>query len=272
MVIEYLLSICTGVVFCNKKVSSHWQQVRRKLGGATTSHPDQGSPEYLSITHGFEGDFPGDENPMVDELEWMSASYKERHGPVKKTKEEAADTGVPLVLPPILAVILEPFADASFIDWERFEAPFLFSHWPVPEGLHARWALEQEAAHDRAKTNAKDKKRQEQPETKGGLSSTTTTGAPGSGLLSKGDGVKPMSEEDNVIDELSLDARKTANNASSPVIPKPVRVASTEPSEHGSVRSDRVEVEEAADLLLRFHGSSSQPTVARAGATRTELC
>lgn len=262
MVIEYLLSICTGVVFCNKKVSSHWQQVRRKLGGAITNHDDRGSPEYLSITHGFEGDFPGDENPMVDELEWMSASYKERHRAVKKTKEEAADTGVPLVLPPILAVILEPFANASLIDWERFEVPFLFSYWPVPEGLHARWLLEQGAAHQRAKTNAEDKKRQEQPETQGGLSSATTFAARRSGISSKGDGEKPMPDEDNVTDNLVLDTTTATNNTPSPVEPKPLRVASTEPSEPGSVRSDRVEVEEAANLLLHFYGSSSRPASA----------
>jgi hypothetical protein len=52
-----------------------------KIGGRTKGTP---ALEYLSITYGFEGDFPGDENPMVDELEWMTASYQERHRSVKQ--------------------------------------------------------------------------------------------------------------------------------------------------------------------------------------------
>ncbi|GHJ86502.1 hypothetical protein NliqN6_2904 [Naganishia liquefaciens] len=260
MVIEYMLSVCTGVVFCSKKVSSHWQQVRRKLGGATAGHPDQQSPEYLSITYGFEGDFPGDENPMVDELEWITASYQERQRSVKKTKREAADAGVPLVLPPILAVILEHVANASLIDWAKLESCFLFSHWPVPEGLHARWVLEQDIAHEKARRIVSEKRRQNRDKAEGTISSTSASASIRSSSRSRRKYNKPKRVRSEDYAELVIDAPATLdNNVPSSVEVKTLRVSSTEPSDHSSPRPERTEVGEAAKLFLRIQGSVSEP-------------
>lgn len=95
---------------------------------------------------------------MVDEMGWMVRCFEERHSRLPRNKQEAAETVCPLILPPILAVILEPIKDASLIDWSRTYFAFVFSHWTVPEGLHARYIQEQRASDARAKAAAEARK------------------------------------------------------------------------------------------------------------------
>ncbi|KAJ9097516.1 hypothetical protein QFC20_006173 [Naganishia adeliensis] len=71
--IEYLLPLCTGVIFSRKTVSSHCQNVRISFGQRRTDIPP--SAVLLSMQHGFEGDFPGESNPMGVDVEWMHNFY-----------------------------------------------------------------------------------------------------------------------------------------------------------------------------------------------------
>lgn len=135
-VIEYLLSICTGVIFDDKTVSSHAQNIRTKLGGKNDNDPRKQTPEYLSVAtnHGFAGDFPAHANPMVEQLDWMERYYRSS----TNTNAEQ-DMRCPLILPPVLAAILEPAASTAEIDLNRMRSCFDFSQWSLPEGLKEHW-------------------------------------------------------------------------------------------------------------------------------------
>jgi hypothetical protein len=89
-VIEYLLSVCTGVIFRKKSVSSHSQTVRNLVGGTKANDPGRLSPEYqsLALDKGFTHDFPGTANPMMEDLEWMARFYR-----VKKTAKGSDSQG-----------------------------------------------------------------------------------------------------------------------------------------------------------------------------------
>lgn len=125
-VIEYLLSLCTGVVFSRKTFTSHYQNVRNTLG-----FQDSGPPSaYLrSLMEGFEVEFPKEQNPMTAELDYITSFYtrKSRNG------------RCPLILPPVLAVILEPVPSELDIDWNRMQSCFIFSEGTVQPVVTQHW-------------------------------------------------------------------------------------------------------------------------------------
>lgn len=151
-VIEYLLSVCTGVIFRKKSVSSHSQTVRNLVGGTKANDPRRLSPEYqsLALDKGFTHDFPGTANPMMEDFEWMARFYR-----VKKTAKGCDSQGrCPLILPPVIAAILDPATSVSTIDLKRLGRSFDFSRWLLPEGLQSWWQKEQ--AEKKGKKLAKD--------------------------------------------------------------------------------------------------------------------
>lgn len=251
--IEYLLSVCTGVVFCRKKVSSHSQQVRIKLGEKDKT------AEWFSFRHGFEKDFPEEENSFGDELAWMEKFTKERLAKQKKTQAEALDANCPLVLPPMLAVILQPGQDGSKINWGSMNEPYLFSKWTIPDGLLQRYLIEQQAFNLQAKTGAA-KRKGKQPQT----SSVTPTATSldnileGPSLSQKGKGKKPVRPQGNKVSPQPFNRSSTSGSiVASPVEPvREVRSSSLSSSGGSSTREDLEAALTLHDMWLASGGSA----------------
>ncbi|KAJ9097517.1 hypothetical protein QFC20_006174 [Naganishia adeliensis] len=173
-VIEYLLSICTGVIFRKKSVSSHCQTVRNLVGGTEDTDSRRLTPEYqsLAIDKGFTHDFPGAENPMMEDLEWMSRFYRVR----KTAKGEDSEGRCPLILPPVIAAILDPATSASDIDLKRLRRSFDFSTWRLPEGLQRWWQKEQDEKAALKLAKEEEKRLREAAKLDGATTSSTATG------------------------------------------------------------------------------------------------
>jgi hypothetical protein len=141
------MSTCTGVIFDEKSVSSHAQQIRIKLGGRFANNPRRKTPEYLSVDtdHGFAGDFPGDANPMSEQLQWTKRYYK-----FSTNTNAKENMRCPLILPPVLAAILEPAASSSDIDLNRMRSSFNFAQWSLPADLQAHWQEEKRKKDEKA--------------------------------------------------------------------------------------------------------------------------
>lgn len=173
-VIEYLLSICTGVIFRKKSVSSHCQTVRNLVGGTEDADPRRLTREYqsLAIDKGFTHDFPGAENPMMEDLEWMPRFYRVR----KTAKGKDSEGRCPLILPPVIAAILDPATSASDIDLKRLRRSFDFSTWRLPEGLQRWWQKEQDEKAALKLAKEEEKRLREAAKLDGATTSDTATG------------------------------------------------------------------------------------------------
>lgn len=138
--IEYLLSLCTGVVFRKKSISSHGQTSRNRIGGATEIDPRRECPEYLSMARGFEHDFPGRIDPWKGEETSIQNFCNERETLTLVERDAIGiNAGRLLALPSVLAVILKTVARPSKIEWSLTHNSFIFSDWLVPKGFTNRW-------------------------------------------------------------------------------------------------------------------------------------
>lgn len=99
------------------------------------------------MKHGFEGDFPDMTNPMGADLAWMH-NYATLGG----TRERC-----PLILPPVLAVILEPARSVNDVNWKRMRSSFVFSTGNIPAIIPKHWEEYLEATRGKKKATPKVK-------------------------------------------------------------------------------------------------------------------